>query len=119
MLKGGKWVSNFETLGAITSHILTVPADKVWIWFGVGYIERDQNATCSITFRDENDKPSAGLYITTHAAGTSNLGFPYDLSLQTLKGLPFYFPPGWDIVFAWGAAQTTPEIMFLVLEIPL
>lgn len=116
-------MDNFATLGAVSSVTITVPAGKRWILYG-GYIERDQNATLTYEIRNAADKNIFGG--GTIAAGTSNVlwGLTAILLGSTTFLDYFHFPyplimeAGSDILISWGAAQTTPEITALVLEVP-
>ena len=120
----GKYVSNYETLGAVSSKSFTVPTDKLWVVMGFMYVERDANATLDIALHDPDDNKIADL-ITQVAAGTTNLYFPESIAgtagdLETwkmLKNLPLGV--GWYVKVTWGAAQTTPEVCFPVRQIDL
>jgi len=105
---GGKRVTNVETLGAVAIKTWTVPAGKRWFVLG-GYAERDQNATLDIWATDTSDKIIWGR--DQEAAGVTNIGWnvPGLLVLDATD----------KFVYTWGAAQTTPEISLLVLEIDL
>jgi len=120
--KGGKIVSNFETLGAVATKTWTVPTGKRWVPMGLLYAERDANATFDAKVTDGSDKPIIPALTTQIAAGVTNLGFPKDCpddgsiaAFRALKGM--VLKAGWKVVLTWGAAQTTPEISFPVLEI--
>lgn len=119
---GGKHISNFETLGAVATKSFTVPADKRWVVQGFMYVERDANATLDIALHDKDDNKIADL-ITQVAAGTTNLFFPESIAgtagdLETWKMLKnLVLDEGWYVKVTWGAAQTTPEVSFPVLEV--
>lgn len=111
---GGRRVTNVETLGAVDTKTWSVPAGKRWLVIG-GYAERDQNATLDLKVTDSSDKT-----IMIHAqiaAGTTNVGFGNFATDSEFAFNPFILDAGDKIVLDWGAAQTTPEIALLVLEI--
>jgi len=118
----GKIKSNWETLGAVATKSFTVPTGKAWKVLGFMYVERDANATLDIALHDSDDKKLADL-ITQVAAGTTNLFFPESIAgtagdLETWKMLKdLVLPAGWYVKVTWGAAQTTPEVSFPVVEI--
>lgn len=120
--QGGKIKSNYETLGAVSTKSFTVPAGQRWMALGFMYVERDANATLDIALHDADDNKIADL-ITQVAAGTTNLYFPESIAgtagdLETWKMLKgMVMEVGWYVKITWGAAQTTPEVCFPVVEI--
>ena len=111
---GGKRVTNVETLGAVSTKTWTVPASKRWLVIG-GYAERDQNATLDFKVTDSADKTI--MIAAQIAAGTTNIGFGNFATDTEFAFNPFILDAGDKIVLDWGAAQTTPEIACLVLEV--
>jgi len=103
---GGKRITNVETLGAVAIKTWTVPTGKRWLVLG-GYAERDQNATLDMWATDSGDKIIWSK--DQVAAGVTNIGWLVDGILIIDAGDKF--------VYTWGAAQTTPEISLLVLEV--
>jgi len=119
--KGGKLIDNFETLGAVTTKSFTVPTGKRWMPLGIMYVERDANATLDIALYNDLDKLLLQL-ITQLAAGVTNVSYPFNAvddptiaAFQALKGMTL--KAEWYVKVTWGAAQTTPEVSFPVLEI--
>lgn len=113
IFQGGKRVTNVETLGAVATKTWTVPAGKRWLVVG-GYAERDQAATLDLKVTDSADKTM--MIFDQIAAGVTNIGFGnFDTDGWSFE--PFVLEAGDKVVLDWGAAQTTPEIALLVLEI--
>ena len=77
-----------------------------------GHAERDGNATFDATITDASDKP-LGRLCDQVAAGVTAVYLPRD---EHFVFLPIV-NAGHKIVFTWGAAQTTPEIALVVLEL--
>jgi len=113
-IPAGKRVTNVETLGAVATKTWAVPTAKRWLVIG-GYAERDQNATLDLKVTDSADKTI--MIMAQIAAGTTNIGFGNFASNSTWAFKEFVLDAGDKIVLDWGAAQTTPEIALLVLEI--
>jgi len=118
---GGKLVTNQETLGAVSSKTWTVPSGKRWVILG-GYAERDQSATFRVSITDASDK---NLMLTELlGAATTDISFgglnnlPWTTGLNPMQ-FPFPVDAGMKIVYTYGAAQTTPEVALLVLEIQI
>jgi len=111
----GRLEDNAETLGAVTTHTFTVPANTRWEVYGL-YIERDANATLDIELYNAANV-LLGEWLS-QAAGTSNI----TVGLVTTGGVNFHMnakiplEAGWYIKVTWGAAQTTPEVACLVEE---
>ena len=110
----GKMVDNVETLGAVATKTWTVPSNKRWLVIG-GYLERDQNATLDLKITDNAGKTV--LLCPQIAAGSSNVGFGVMNTDSEFEFSPIPLDAGMKIVVTWGAAQTTPEIACLVLEV--
>ena len=110
---GGRRVTNVETLGAVSSKTWTVPTNMRWLVIG-GYAERDANATLDLKVTDTADKTI--MIFDQIAAGVTNIGFgAFDTDGWAFE--PFVLDETDKIVLTWGAAQTTPEVALLVLEI--
>lgn len=118
----GKIISNFETLGAVSTKRFTVPPGKRWRVLGLMSIEVDVDHTINIKLHDDKDK-ILGQIAQIAAPGVGNYYYPYDIAAtagslefwKMLKGL--YLPAGWYLEITWGATQTTPEVSFPVMEI--
>lgn len=113
---GGKLVDNVETLGAVATKTWVVPAKKRWLVIG-GYMERDANATADLYITDAAD--DVVMICAQIAAGVTNIGFGNFATDAEFAFNPFILDAGYKIVITWGAAQTTPEISLLVLEIDI
>lgn len=111
--QGGKRVTNVETLGAVATKTWTVPTNKRWLIVG-GYAERDANATLDLKITDSADKTI--MIFDQIAAGVTNIGFG-NFDTDGWSFTPFVLTAGDKIVVTWGAAQTTPEVALLVMEI--
>lgn len=106
---GGKRLTNQSTLGAVSTKEFAVPTGKRWLICG-GYAERDQNATLNIQAEDASDKIISGLDPNSpYSAGTTNIAW-------VCQGIVILDETD-KVVYDWGAAQTTPEVGLLVLEI--
>jgi len=106
-------VTNVETLGAVATKTWTVTTLKRWLIIG-GYAERDANATLDLKITDASDKTI--MIFDQIAAGVTNIGFGcFDTDGWSFE--PFPLDEGMKIVLTWGAAQTTPEVALLVLQI--
>jgi len=112
----GRRVTNVETLGAVSTKTWTVTSSMRWLIIG-GYAERDQNATLDLKATDSSNKTI--MICEQIAAGTTNIGFGNFATDSEFAFNPFILDSGDKIVLTWGAAQTTPEIALLVLEIGL
>lgn len=106
----GKLITNFATLGAVATITFTVPAGKRWLFLD-GRAERDANATMDAKITDgTNDMVLA----TQLAAGVT------DAKIGAMfASLPQVMDAGWEMIYTWGVAQTTPEVTCLVLEIDI
>ena len=109
---GGKPLDNFETLGAVSEKVWTVPPGKLWLIYG-GHAERDASATFQVILYTSADKIIMKFHYVS--AGTSAVEWPSGTTF------PFHGPwpakAGDKLKYEWGAAQTTPEISLLILEI--
>lgn len=120
--QGGTVKSNWETLGAGATKSFTVPAGKRWLVLGFMSIEVDVDHTIDIGLYDDADK-LLGEITQIGAPGAGTYYFPHQISgtaaslefWKMLKGL--VLPAGWYVKITWGAAQTTPEVSFPVVEI--
>ena len=107
-LYGGRRVTNVATLGAVATHAFVVPAGKRWVVLG-GYAERDQNATLDIAAQDTGG--NIIWFRDQVAAGVTNIGW-------LVQGI-LVLDATDQVVYEWGAAQVTPEVSLLVLEIDI
>jgi len=114
--------SNWETLGAVATKSFTVPAGKRWLILGLLSLEVDVDNTIDIGLYDSADKLLGGItQIAAPGAGTYYFpgqisGTPASLEFwKMLKGM--LLPAGWYVKITWGAAQTTPEVSFPIVEI--
>lgn len=115
IFRGGKILDNFETLGAVAFKEFVVPAGKRWLVFG-GHAERDQSATLVISATNAADKRIFAL--AEVAAATSNIDWgTVANSTANRTQYPFPLAAGMKVRYQYGAAQTTPEVALLVLEI--
>jgi len=112
----------WETLGAVATKSFTVPAGKRWIVKGLMSIEVDVDHTIDIGLYDSADKLLGGI-TQIAAPGAGTYYFPQQI-VGTAASLEFWkmlkgmvLPTGWYVKITWGAAQTTPEVSFPVLEV--
>lgn len=119
----GEVKSNHETLGAVATKSFTVPTGKKWIPFGLLSLEVDVDHTIDIGLYDADDN-LLGAITQIAAPGAGFYYFPSQIS-GTAASLEFWkmlvhtvMAAGWYIKITWGAAQTTPEVSFPVLECP-
>lgn len=105
----GKLVTNFATLGAVATNTFTVPAGKRWLII-YGKAERDANATFDAHITDGTN--IIGYLTAQIAAGVTMVHLPNDGHFPCLPMLD----AGYTVVYTWGAAQTTPEVSLVVLE---
>lgn len=122
---GGKFVTNKETLGAVDDHSFVVPTGKRWIFLPMFYIERDTSASLNIGIYDPDDL-LIDQVVTEIVAGTSAIRFytvgavARDRDLfNTLFSGGLVLAAGWYIKITWGATQTSPVVLWVVLEIDI
>lgn len=119
----GKIIDNFETLGAVTSKVFTVPSGRKWIVYG-GFAERDTSATFTIGIYNDDDELVQSLIARGNpiAAGTTDIDWGihcYNSVANYLYPLqhPLLLDSGWYVKYTWGAAQSTPEVSCVVQEV--
>ena len=114
---GGKLIDNYIELGAITTSTITVPPGKRWLLYG-GFCEIDTSATIVIEIRNADEKII--MQLAYQAASTNNLTYPNkESSIYGPLSIPIPMKEGDYIYFIWGAAQTSPTVSAIVLEIDM
>jgi hypothetical protein len=120
----GKFVSNFETLGAVATKTFTPPSGKRWVILGFMSIEVDVDHTIDIGLYDSADKLLGGI-TQIAAPGAGKYYFPQQI-VGTAESLEFWkmlkgmvLDQGAYVKITWGVAQTTPEVSFPVLEMSI
>lgn len=108
---GGEVVTNQADAGNVSTHRFTVPANKKWLLM-YAYAERDTSATFDAEILDTADA-HIGRLCDQVSAGTTNIDLPRDALWPNIIVLD----SGFDVLFTWGAAQTSPLVALVVLEI--
>ena len=114
MFPGGKFIDNQEELGAVSTKTWTVPANKRW-WIFMISLERDANATLQIELNDASDK-WLGWIMAAIGAGTSEITCGVGATGYQM-GAPLPVDAGYKIKATWGAAQTSPLVALVALEV--
>lgn len=108
----GRIVTNFETLGAVTTKSFTVPLNMRWLVL-FGRAERDVSATLDIDVYDASDQLI--LKMNAVSAATGDVHWTNRANNVALW-CPVLLETGMYVKYTWGVAQTTPEVSCVVLE---
>lgn len=112
-LPGGKIVTNLDEAVSGTTKVFSCPTGKRWIIL-YGKAQRDTSGTFTAVIRDSNDK-TIGHLCDDVSAGTTDVFLPNDAHWPCRPVID----GGMDIIFTWGASQTSADVALVVLEIDI